>query len=231
MQMFLAGNRVDPDRDYAKLKKKVSVIEKTMGDRRNRAVYRRCSIAHGRPGRNRQFLPKSAIRNPESAIPSAGFSLLELLVVLVLIGVLSAVAVPSIGRGMATLKLKTSSREIAATLRLARSLATKEQKVYWVGFNRDKNEIELTSGDLQFQKSFTLPEGISIKKVSLLGDPGNKSRENPYYFFSPNGMSEAFEVLIESNRGRDIRVIQDLLIRSPRIEEVEGEGSVNDTER
>ena len=215
---------MDADRDYARLKKKVSVIEKTMGDRRNRAVHRRCSTAEGRPG-NRQLLPKSAIRNPQSAIPSSGFTLLELLVVLVLIGALSAVAFPSIGRGMAALKLKASSREIVATLRLARSLATKEQKVYWVGFNRDKNEIELASDDLQFQKSFALPEGVSIKKVSLLGDPGNKTRENSYYFFSPNGMTEAFEVLIENNRGRVIKVIQDSLIRSPRIEEVEGEAT------
>ena len=166
------------------------------------------------------MLPKSAIRNPQSAIPSAGFTLLELLVVLVLISALSAVAFPSIGRGMATLKLKTSSREIAATLRLARSSAVKEQKVYWVGFNRDKNEIELASDDLRFQKSFSLPEGVSIKKVSLIGDSGNRTQENLSYFFSPNGMAEGFEVLIENSRGREIKVIQDSLVRSPRIEEV-----------
>jgi len=145
-----------------------------MGDRQNRAVYRRCWIADGRSG-NRQVLPKSAIRNPQSAIPSAGFTLLELLVVLVLISALSAVAFPSIGRGMATLKLKTSSREIAATLRLARSSAVKERNVYRGGFNRGKNEIELASDDLRFQQSFSLLEGGSIKTGSLIGDSVNRT--------------------------------------------------------
>jgi len=194
-----------------------------MDDRRDRAVYRRCSIAEAGT-RNWRLLPQSALRNRQSAIPSAGFTLIELLVVLVLVAALSAVAFPSIGRGMATLKLKTSSREIAATLRLARSLAIKEQKVYWVGFNRDKNQIELASDDLRFQKFFTLPEGASIKKVSLIGDPRNGTRENPYYFFSPNGMTEAFEVLLENSRGRKFKVVEDSLLRSPRIEEVGSEG-------
>lgn len=200
MQMFLVGN------------------EKRLG---------RCRMRIADCRRKKHLPVKWTMNNRESAI---GFTLLELLVVLVLVGALSAVAFPSIGRGMATLKVKTSSREIAATLRLARSLAIKEQKVYWVGFNQDKNEIELASDDLQFQKSFTLPEGVSIKKVSVIGDPGNRTPENPYYFFSPNGLTEAFEVLIENNRGRGIKVIQDSLIRSPRIEEVEAESSMKATE-
>src|SRR5207247_11012768 len=115
-----------------------------MDDRRHRVVYRRCSMADGRRG-HRQLLPQSALRNRQSAIPSAGFTLIELQVVLVLVAALSAVAFPSIGRGMATLKLKTSSREIAATLRLARSLALNGPKVYRVGCNLDTNKLAVAS--------------------------------------------------------------------------------------
>jgi len=154
-----------------------------------------------------------------------GFTLLELLVVLVLIGLLTALVFPSMGRGMAMLRLKTSSREIAATLRLARSKAIAEQQIYWVGFDAEKNEIELASDDRQYRKSFELPTGIAISKVSSPGRDESRSRHEAWFFFAPNGMAQAFEVLIENNRGRGVRILQNPLLRSPRLEDVVSETS------
>src|SRR5262245_43827920 len=59
----------------------------------------------------------------------AGFSLLELVAVLMLLALATAIVIPSLGRGLATVQLKTSSREIAAAIRLARSKAVREQQV------------------------------------------------------------------------------------------------------
>ena len=164
---------------------------------------------------------ESAARSPQSAIGSPGFTLIELLVVLVLIAVLSAVMIPSIGRGLSTMKLKTSSREIAAALRLARSKAIREQQVYFIGFDLEKNQVELTSETLKYQKSFSLPEGVSIKEVSFLNGEQGKNHSSSIFFFSPNGMADAFEVTLRNERGRESKVIQDSVQHAPRIEDAE----------
>lgn len=145
--------------------------------------------------------------------------------VLVLIATISAVAAPSFGRGIAMIELQTTARQIAATLRLARSKAVREQQVYFVGFDLEKGEVDLTSEDLKYQKTFELPEKVKIKEISRL--KAGDLREDGFYsfFFSPNGLSESFEVLLANQRGRELKVIQDSLSRSPRIEEAEAEAS------
>jgi general secretion pathway protein H len=150
---------------------------------------------------------------------------LELLVVLLLIGLLTALVFPSIGRGVGALRLKTSSRDIAATLRLARSKAINEQKIYWVSFDLEKSQVELSSDDQQYQKFFQLPEGISISKVTSAGADELKNQQSYHCFFEPNGMAQAFEVLLRNSRGQGMKILQNPLMRSPRLEEVAPESS------
>ena len=156
---------------------------------------------------------------------SPGFTLIEVLVVLVLIATISAVAAPSFGRGIAIIELQSTARQVAATLRLARSKAVHEQQVYFVGFDLEKGQVDLTSEDLKYQKTFELPEKVKIKQISRL-NTGNLGDEVVYsFFFAPNGLAESFEVWLANQRGRELKVIQDSFSRSPRIEEPETEGS------
>lgn len=155
---------------------------------------------------------------------AAGFTLVELLVVLVLIAILMSVTFPSIGRGLSAVKLKTTSREIAATIRFARWKAIREQKLYWMRIDSEKNEIELVSQDLKYKRLISMPNGISIIKVSLLGEqePVEK-QEISTFFFMPNGLSDSFQVVISSERGLRVKVFQDVLTGSPRIEQIPSE--------
>jgi general secretion pathway protein H len=52
-----------------------------------------------------------------------GFTMLEILVVLTLIGLIAAVTIPTFSGGVSTTALKSAAREIAAGLRLARGQA------------------------------------------------------------------------------------------------------------
>jgi general secretion pathway protein H len=52
-----------------------------------------------------------------------GFTLIEILVVLTLIGLIAAVTIPTFSGGVSTTALKSAAREIAAGLRLARGQA------------------------------------------------------------------------------------------------------------
>ena len=163
-------------------------------------------------------------KKPERSSVS-GFTLLELLVVLVLISLLTALVFPSMGRGIAALRLKTGSRDIAATLRLARTKAINEQKIYWVGFDLEKNQVELSSDDLRYQKFFQLPEGITISKVTSAGTEALRGQQSFHYFFEPNGMAQTFEVQLRNDRGQAMKILQNPFVRSPRLEQLDSDSS------
>jgi len=148
-----------------------------------------------------------------------GFSLLELLVVLMLLALVTAVVAPSLGRSLATAKLKTSSREIAATIRLARSKAVREQQVYLLGFDLEKGEMELSGLNSSYRKSFRLPDGIHLVKASLLETNVEDEAKNPSFYFMPNGNGQSFQVSLRNPQGRVMRVINNNLKGAPVVDE------------
>lgn len=152
---------------------------------------------------------------------NAGFSLLELLVVLVLLAMLVALALPSVGAGLSGVKLQTSSREIAAAIRLARASAVRQQEVYFLAFNLDENELELSNVSASYRKSFQLPDGIRMKAASLLHEVQEREVKTPVFYFMPNGNSQSFEVSLQNERGRLLKVVQSGLNGGPRIEEAD----------
>ena len=159
----------------------------------------------------------------ETPVGGKGFTLLELLVVLVLLAMLLAVVIPSIGRGVATARLKACSREIAAAIRLARSKAVSEQQVYLLGFDPEKDEVELSSASSSYHRSFALPEGIRFKQIGLLNGALDRDEKTSMFYFMPNGNSQSFQVNIRNEQGRTLKVIQSSLAGTPKIEEIETE--------
>lgn len=73
-----------------------------------------------------------------------GFTLIELILVLVIMGLLSALVTPAI-TSLTGLKLKTAARKVAAGLRYARSQAVATGSDYQVVFNLEKGEMTIES--------------------------------------------------------------------------------------
>lgn len=122
-----------------------------------------------------------------------GFTMIELMIVAVAIGIFSAIAIPRFGKVMTRLKLKTSARDVTSVLRLARSNAVSQKGHFGVHFDVEnsqytlfKDMVNLTSytyeiGDSAL-KAFVLPENVSF---------GYASFNNSTVIFFPNGSASS----------------------------------------
>ncbi len=133
---------------------------------------------------------------------AAGFSLMELMLVLVLLGLAAAVTIPYLGN-MGGAGLTGAARELAAGMKLARSRAVvaATETVLFIDLN---SRTFAVSGDSQARE---LPENLSIEletAQSELADEGGG------YRFFPDGSSTGGSVLLGLNE-RTMRVNVDWL--------------------
>jgi general secretion pathway protein H len=169
----------------------------------------------------------------------AGFSLLELTVVLFIVGLLSLVVVPRMTGTLSQTRLKTASKDISAALRFARSRAATEKKVYTANFDLDAGTLDVAAGEATDGEktgskaaawgggprsgSYKLPEGVKLETASL-GEEEVDSGMFDIRFF-PTGGSSGGEIILVNERERRYGVTVDLLTGSVRAEEIEPEGS------
>jgi len=108
-----------------------------------------------------------------------GYSLLELIIVLILISLSTALVTPSLSRFSKTIELKASAKKVSGVLRYCRSEAINKGLVYQVIFNPELREVMVQSIDLNEEKkegdkkeelsgkTYSLPQGIEMKEVNL----------------------------------------------------------------
>ena len=72
---------------------------------------------------------------------SPGFTLVEVITVIALLGIVLAVAVPSINSTLNEMKLDSAAQEVVSAIHYVRSLAIKEGVVYGVKFTAGANKF------------------------------------------------------------------------------------------
>jgi len=105
--------------------------------------------------------------------PAAGFTLLELLVVTILMLAIAALVMPEFSRSMEGFRLQKAVREAAAVLKEARNTAVTEGRSMHLQVAAEEGMIISSDGDVRFP----LPEGIRIAMQPSNADPyaGNVS--------------------------------------------------------
>ncbi|HXH03632.1 MAG TPA: GspH/FimT family pseudopilin [Candidatus Competibacteraceae bacterium] len=89
---------------------------------------------------------------------AAGFSLFELLLVVALIALLGAVAMPMLGAGSGGAELRASARSLAAGLRAARTEALSRQRETVLSVDVERRRFQVGEGEV-----VQLPEDIGLK--------------------------------------------------------------------
>ena len=145
-----------------------------------------------------------------------GFSLIELLVVLVLISIFTTFVGVNVAGSLSNMGLKTASRKVAASLRYARSRAVTEGTPYVALLDLNENRVtirpELSSSGREndFEASALEPAGNGIKRYALpenvtikdtLAFDGSESDSRFFaVVFMPTGSSSGGTIFLENNR-------------------------------
>jgi type IV fimbrial biogenesis protein FimT len=125
--------------------------------------------------------------------PASGYSLIEVMIVLVVLGLALAAGVPYMGGYLRSKQLDDSLESMSARLEWARSRAVSERNPYQVFLN-DPNDGEYRilddddgDGNVDMGETvlgpFMLPSGVTFQSIDLLGGGGLE--------FRPSGMLRA----------------------------------------
>ncbi len=114
------------------------------------------ALAIGSPGAR----PRRGAARPR------GVTLLELLIVLSIMGIVAAMVVPMLGGGVSTTELRSSARQMAAALRLARSEALSTRREHFVLLDLERRVFRVDTDT----REITLPRDVELKLFTAQSD-------------------------------------------------------------
>jgi general secretion pathway protein H len=126
---------------------------------------------------------------------TSGFTLLELLAVLLIMALVAAFIVPSLGGG-AALEVKAAARSLAAGLRQTRNRALNENRSAILALDVSKREFRVPGE----QRAHKLPERLDI--VLFTAQSEQLSEQRGAIRFFPDGSSTGGRITLSSDRLR-----------------------------
>lgn len=127
--------------------------------------------------------------------PAAGYTLVEMLVVLVLLGMAAAMSLPYATSSGQAQKLDATASQLATLFRQAQTVAYVTNRDVRVSFERDSRKwlVNGTSPQLELDRSLT---------VIALTVEGQVSEKEISYRFFPSGGSSGGRVVLEVNKNK-----------------------------
>ena len=129
-----------------------------------------------------------------------GFTLLELIVTLAVLGLAVAVVTPAIGRGTEGLRVRAEVAGFAATLRHAREQAITTQRPYRVAVDGDRHRLTVTTlpspGDPPTQRRAT-SRSLPGRPAGQPGDPSSEREVTETRTLSPRLLVESLQTSSE----------------------------------
>ena len=174
-------------------------------------------------------------QNKSAPAAGQGFSLFELILVLALIGFLTALLAPQISSVLVNTRLKAAAKKTVAIINHARSQAVAKKKPIWVVFDQEKNQATVIEqvmedrteeneekyaekekdGSVKKTKTYEYPEDVAIAKL-VIGGEEVSDPETPFFFY-PNGSSSGGEILLQGVNEQSFLVVIDPLISAAKV--------------
>jgi type II secretion system protein H len=137
-----------------------------------------------------------------------GFTLVEILIVIAIIGFLTAIAAPGVSAWVETFKFKNTVREIGITMQLARMKAIASGVEYRVVFDLDAETFFLERGNQADGSDTWIAEGV-VTDVSSWADiafvnsytTGKRNKQ-----FNPNGTSSTGSIRLDNAKGKKYKI-------------------------
>lgn len=161
-----------------------------------------------------------------------GFSLIELIVVVGLLGLVVLVGMPALDDWLERYRVRTAAQNLAADMQLQRMRAVSRNHPFRITFRAGNNEYELVESDggggwIQVDpQPKVLPQGVTFS--STLGDPIQLSFGglNDVAVFHPDGsindrLAQEDTVFLTNIRGEAFRVVINQV--TGRVQVLEGE--------
>lgn len=176
----------------------------------------------------------------KSGAKNSGFTLLELLVVLMIMGIVSAFVGPKLAGSISNTDLRTASKKIAALLRYARSQATSQGVICGILFDFEKGRISIVTKQGRAEaaqdkdnsaekekemvgrsKTYNLPDGVRLEKAIS----GNSEIDSGLFeiIFFPSGSSSGGRVTLVNKRGRRYAISVDFITGTVKLGEVKSQ--------
>lgn len=143
-----------------------------------------------------------------------GFTLFELMIVVMLMGLISGIVLPRLAGSLSASKVRTSVKQTSAILRYARNLAVNDQKVWSVKFDPTTSKISLLpsvdaddgdDGEIEKRQSFEkkiyqLPLEVKILKMVTAKGERVSNDQSFEVFFYPAGSCSGGEIFLTTER-------------------------------
>ena len=131
-------------------------------------------------------------------INSKGFTLVELIVVLMIVALMMALIGTSISRNISGAEMRSATRKVAASMRYTRTKAilSKSEQVFLL----DTESLEYKAGD---REPVTLPEGMAVELNTARSELTSETAGGIRFF--PDGGSTGGNIRLEAN-GRIYRI-------------------------
>ena len=132
-----------------------------------------------------------------------GITLMELIVVMAIIALGAVLMVPNIAGWLPNYRLRSATRDVVSSLRVAQMKAVASNVAYRVSFNNGNNSyvIQRSSGGLFLDEggTQTLPSGVIFNGVSFGG--------NVFVSFNPNATASGGSAILRNSKGTQKTII------------------------
>jgi type II secretory pathway pseudopilin PulG len=152
-----------------------------------------------------------------SSRSSAGITLVEMIIVLALVGLITAISFPAITSGLDSVRLSSASDSIVSFLNAGLNRAERGQTPVEIVISIAENKVKVLTSDRT--RELSMPESISIVKIHP-EIPGAEEQARSIVLY-PSGAIPRFGVEIASSKGTRRIVRVDPITGVPKVENVE----------